>query len=60
MVDKKVTDVLVMATYKFPNNHVITFGYDNNQIPELQGVYTPELYDKIKECSDDKTSWNGF
>lgn len=51
---------LVMATYRFPNGNVATFGYDSQQIPELQGVYTTELHNKIKQHSDDKTSWNGF
>ena len=51
---------LVMATYKFPNGMVATFGYDDQQIPELQGVYSTELYEKIKQHSDSRTSWNGF
>lgn len=62
-MDKKKTEEtnkIVMATYKFPNNNVATFGYDGKQIPELQGVYTPQLHDKIKQRSNDKTKWNGF
>ena len=51
---------LVMATYTFPNGMVVTFGYNDQQIPELQGVYTQELHDKIKQHSDERTSWNGF
>ena len=51
---------LVMATYKFPNGNVATFGYDDQQIPELQGVYNKELHEKIKQHSDNRTSWNGF
>lgn len=51
---------LVMATYKFPNGMVVTFGYDSKQIPELQGVYSKQLHKKIELQSDSKTSWNGF
>lgn len=51
---------LVFATYAFPNGMVATFGYDDKQIPELQGVYTRDLHDKIKERSNEKTSWNGW
>lgn len=52
--------VAVNATYKFPNGMIITFGYNGKQIPELQGVYSKELHEKIRQSSDDKTSWNGF
>ena len=51
---------LVMATYRFPNGNVATFGHDDQQIPELQGVYSDELKNKIKQRSDSRTSWNGF
>jgi len=51
---------LVMATYRFPNGNVATFGYDDQQIPELQGVYSDELQNKINQRSDNRTSWNGF
>lgn len=51
---------LVKATYRFPNGNIATFGYDEQQIPELQGVYSEELIDKIKLRSDNRTLWNGF
>lgn len=50
----------VMAAYKFPNGNVASFGYDGKQIPELQGVYSKELHEKIKQRSDSNTQWNGF
>jgi len=54
------TENLVKATYLFPNGMVATFGYDDQQMPELQGQYTKELYEKIKQQSDEKTEWHGF
>ncbi len=51
---------IVAETWRFPNDMVVTVGYDNNQIPELQGPYTYELLLKIKSRSDDFTKWNGF
>jgi hypothetical protein len=51
---------MVAETWRFPNDMVVTVGYDNNQIPELQGKYTGELLLKIKLRSDDFTKWNGF
>ena len=56
----KTDSSLVMATYRFPNGNVATFGYDDQQISELQGLYTKELHNKISLRSDEKTSWNGF
>lgn len=50
---------LVKATYRFPNDMIATVGYDDKQIPELQGVYTIELHEKIKQRSDERTAWNG-
>ena len=55
--DKNIT---VKATYKFPNGNVATFNFNNEQIPELQGVYTHELEEKIKKYSDARTEWHGF
>ena len=50
----------VMATYRFPNGNVATFGYNGKQIPMLQGVYSKELEDKIRQHSDQRTRWEGF
>jgi len=50
----------VMVTYRFPNGNIVTFGHDDQQISELQGVYSKELVDKIKARSDDRTEWKGF
>lgn len=50
----------VFTTYKFDNGMVCTIGYDGKQIGELQGIYTPELHEKIKLFSDSDTIWNGF
>ena len=55
MKNEFVTDV-----YKFPNGEVAVFGCDGQQIPELQGTYSKELHEKIKQHSDDKTNWHGF
>lgn len=50
----------VMATYKFPNGNVVTFGYNGQQVPMLQGIYSIELEEKIKQYSNNKTKWEGF
>lgn len=51
---------LVMVTYKFPFGMVSTFSYGEELIPELQGKYSEELHNKIKEHSCDDTQWNGY
>ena len=51
---------LVMAVYLFPNRMIATFGYDNQQIPKLQGEYSQDLHEKIKRFSDGNTKWDGF
>lgn len=50
----------VKAAYLFPNKMVATFGYDNQQIEDLQGEYTKELHAKIELSADAKTEWYGF
>jgi hypothetical protein len=50
----------VMATYRFPNNNVATFGHDGEQIPRLQGVYSEKLHRKILRSTDERTVFNGF
>lgn len=50
----------VKATYKFPNGMVATVGFDDQQISELQGPWTPELEEKIKNKSGILTEWHGF
>lgn len=50
----------VMATYLFPNGMVATFGWNGEQIPELQEPYSVDLHKKITLRSDEKTQWNGF
>jgi hypothetical protein len=50
----------VMATYRFPNGNVSSFGYNDQQVPMLQGVYSKELEDKIRKHSDERTRWEGF
>ena len=49
----------VYATYLFPNNMVVTFDFNDNQIPELQGKYSEKLKEAIKtRCSDrTKNKW---
>ena len=51
---------MVANTYLFPNGMVCTFGYDDEQIFELQGRYSSELLAEIKKRSDDRTKWHGF
>lgn len=50
----------VMATYKFPNGHVATFGWNGEQIPELQGAYSTELLSRIADRADLRTQWHGM
>lgn len=49
-----------MASYRFPNNQVCTFGWDNEQLPEFQGTYSLELEKKIRDNSDGYTKLEGF
>lgn len=49
-----------MQTYLFPNGNVATFDRNGAQIPELQGVYSLQLLEKIKQHADEYTVWNGF
>jgi len=60
MSKKEKNPLQVMSTFLFPNGMVITCGWDDKQIPELQGEYTPELHEKIKVNSDARTKWSGF
>lgn len=60
MTKKKESDSRVKATYKFPNGMVATLGYNGGQIPELQGAYSKELENKIRERSDERTLWEGY
>ena len=55
-----MNDKNVKATYKFSNGNVVTFGFDDEQISELQGMYSLELLNKIKNRSSENTIWNGF
>lgn len=50
----------VMAAYRFPNGNVATFGYNDQQVPMLQGTYSKELEDKIRLHSDENTRFIGF
>lgn len=56
----EVKGYIVKATYKFPNGMVATVGFDDQQIGELQGRWTPELEKKIREKSGMWTEWHGF
>lgn len=50
----------VKEVFLWSDNMVMTFGYDSQQIPDLQGEYSKELHKKIVDYSDDKTKWSGF
>jgi hypothetical protein len=50
----------VKSTYLFDNQMVMTFGFDGQQIPDLQGPYTKELEEKIRANSGMMTEWSGF
>ena len=41
--------IIVAHTYLFPNGMVVTFNTDLEQVPELQGKYTTDLYEKISD-----------
>ena len=49
-----------MAAYFWANGMVMTFGWDDQQIPELQGRRTPELIAKILAESDENTKLDGL
>lgn len=53
-------NVIVKASYLFPNWMVTTYGFNGEQIPDLQGEYNIELHQKIIDNSDRKTKMHGF
>ena len=58
---KKESNKVVMATYLFPNRNIATFGYDDKQIPELQGVSSKELHEKSnRKCPKCKSRFGVF
>ncbi|MES2134477.1 MAG: hypothetical protein V4506_19175 [Bacteroidota bacterium] len=57
---KRDEPLKVKSTYLFPNGMVVTFGFNCQQIPSLQGQLNKRLYTKIKKHSDEKTIWYGF
>lgn len=50
----------VRSTYRWANGMVMTFGWDGEQIPELQGPYSDELAAAIRRRSCSVTEWVGF
>jgi hypothetical protein len=50
----------VYSTYLFPNGMIATVGFDEQQIPPLQGRCTSGLVKEIFERSSDKTEFHGF
>ena len=50
----------VMAAYRFPNGNVATYDWNGRQIPELQGVYSEELCQKILARSDNRSRLEGI
>lgn len=50
----------VKAAYRFENDMVMAFDYFDEQIPDLQGQYSPELLDKIMQRADEETVLSGF
>lgn len=51
---------IIKVSYLFPNNSVATFGWDDKQMPEFQGVYSEELEKRIRVNSDENTQFHGF
>ena len=49
-----------MKAFYFPNGMVATYGLDDKQIPNLQGVYSEKLHKEIISRSDSKTELEGF
>lgn len=58
--DAKHKKGLIKAVYKFPNEMVAVFGYDNKQMPEFNGEHTKELEILIAGNCDGDTQWHGF
>jgi len=50
----------VKAAFLFPNGNVAVFGYDDQQIPDLQGPFEKRMYRRIRRYSDESTRWYGF
>lgn len=51
---------VVSSSYRWENGNVMTFGEDGEQIPELQGRASAELYAKIRARSTPTTKWFGW
>lgn len=52
--------MLAKNVYLWDNRMIMVFDENGQQIAELQGEYTPELWRKIQEHSDDTTLFNGL
>jgi hypothetical protein len=50
----------VHKAFRMGNGMVAVFGFDGNQIPELQGKYTKLLHILITLRSNAGTEWHGF
>lgn len=50
----------IKSVFVFPNKNVAVCGYDDQQMPELQGTLSDELMERIVEQADEDTEWNGW
>lgn len=50
----------VMKVYLWQNDMLMVFGWDGEQIAELQGRKTKKLINAIRKLSSEATTWNGF
>lgn len=50
----------VKVAYRWENGLTMVFGWDGEQIPELQAPYTPELHAAIRDRASEATRWEGF
>lgn len=53
-------DYDIKAIYLFPNKMIATFDNSNQQIPELQGKYTPKFHKRLLFFANKETEWFGF
>ena len=52
---KQDREVELVYVYKFPNGMVCVFDTNENQVPELQGKYTPQLWERIRKRASANT-----
>lgn len=60
MIEPGNADGAVKSVFLFPNGMFAVCDHRGQQIPDLQGLDTPELRQAILEHTDYRTEWHGI